>query len=175
MMNQKPMMYTFLVMMFVGFARMAAAESLTVEQAYSAIPHHRTVFDPSTARMNREETAYLVRLFEMVDEAIVAKMSFKRPDEMDAAYEKVWTAWKTLSPSAKLRPVQDEIAKAIHDQQHYLDALRRGGTWNTSDPRIQSSSQLLHKAYDDLMRIYPSEQAHNKAAFYDYLCALDFT
>jgi hypothetical protein len=43
-----------------------------------------------------------------------------------------------------------------------------------SHSKVRSSSANLQGAYGDLMRLFPSENATNKQAFYDYLCALDF-
>ena len=40
--------------------------------------------------------------------------------------------------------------------------------------KVRSSSANLQGAYSDLMRLYSSENATNKQAFFDYLCALDF-
>jgi len=41
-------------------------------------------------------------------------------------------------------------------------------------PLVASSSGKLHRAYAELLALFPQEDAHNKAAFFDYLCALDF-
>jgi hypothetical protein len=41
-------------------------------------------------------------------------------------------------------------------------------------PLVASSSGKLHRAYGDLLALFPQEDAHNKAAFFDYLCAMDF-
>ena len=39
---------------------------------------------------------------------------------------------------------------------------------------VHRASALLHQAYAELMQLYPGEATHNRDAFYDYLCALDF-
>ena len=39
------------------------------------------------------------------------------------------------------------------------------------DPRVASASNSLHRAYSELMRLYPSETKMNKQAFFDYFCA----
>jgi hypothetical protein len=39
---------------------------------------------------------------------------------------------------------------------------------------VQTASARLHEAYAELMRLYPGEGTHNRDAFFDYLCALDY-
>jgi hypothetical protein len=41
-------------------------------------------------------------------------------------------------------------------------------------PLVASSSGKLRRAYGELLTLFPQEDAHNKAAFFDYLCAMDF-
>jgi hypothetical protein len=148
---------------------------LSVEEAYRLIPHQRTVFQPATARMAASERAYLAAFFHAVDQAIVAKVSARRDTTLAQAYAPVWRAWEELNPPTSLKGTQDKVKAGIIDQQAFLlEVERKQSGWNMSHSKVRSSSANLQRAYGDLMRLYPSENATNKQAFFDYLCALDF-
>ena len=51
---------------------------------------------------------------------------------------------------------------------------RRNYEFDANAPLVQSSHNKLMKAYQLLNVQFPKEHAHNKAAFFDHLCALDF-
>ena len=149
-----------------------SAYSLTVDEAYRAIPHRRTVFAGSSGTMPAAERAYLTQLFEAVDLAIVAKIEMRNGVSASTAYDPVWTAWKKLKAPSKLQHVQTLFKEAIENEQASLTDSR--GRVNSADPRTQVASAKLHEAYDETMRIYPNESATVRDAFFDYPCALDF-
>jgi hypothetical protein len=152
-----------------------SAFGASVDEAYRLIPHRQTVFQSGAARMPAAERDYLVALFNAIDQAIVAKVSSRRDSTVAQAYAPVWSAWRELNPPAALRATQDRIKAAITDQQAFLLEIEQKRTsWNMSHPKVRSSSGNLQGAYGDLMRIYSNENATNKQAFFDYLCALDF-
>ncbi len=150
--------------------------AMTVEEAYRAIPHGRTVFDNASAQMSRQEVEYLQRLFEWIDQAIVAKETVMQNTPADEAYAPVWSLEKTLQPPSNLKPLQAQVEKSIKSEYRYLKDRQTAGihTFNAGDPNVQTASQYAHQAYSELMALYPKENPHNKQAFYDYLCALDF-
>jgi hypothetical protein len=148
------MRWTFLVLMLL--ARSAAA--MSVEDAYAAIPHRRTVFDRSAATMGAQEAAGLEQLFALVDHAIVAKMT-------KAGHERVLADLRALDLPSRLHHVQELVIAAVVAERAYLDGEQAA---------IHKASGLLHQAYAELMQLYPGEAPHNRDAFYDYLCALDF-
>ncbi len=160
------------LMLVLGFLLSQEAQALTVEEAYQAIPHRRTVFQASQTSMPAADSAYLTQLFEAVDRAIVARVEAARGTEVGAAYQLVWVAWKKLKAPAKLQKTQDLLREAIENEQASLAASH--GRLNSSDPRAQAASQKLHQAYDQIMTMYPAENPTVKAAFFDYPCALDF-
>jgi len=164
------------IIVFAGLMGTAAsALTLSVEEAYRLIPHQRTVFQPGSARMEPRDRAYLVTFFSAIDQAIVAKVSARRGATVAQAFAPVWRAWAELSPPASLKATQERVKSAIADQQAYLLEIERGqSSWNLGHAKVRSSSANLQTAYGDLMRLYPGENATNKQAFYDYLCALDF-
>ena len=166
-------MRTIVLAGLMGIA--ASAFALSVVEAYRLIPHRQTVFQSTSARMPANERAYLVSFFSAIDHAIVAKVSARRGVTVAQAYATVWKAWDRLSPPAALKATQDKVKAAIADQQAFLlEIEQKQSGWNMSHSKVRSSSAKLQSAYSDLMRIYPSESATNKQAFFDYLCALDF-
>ena len=119
---------------------------------------------------------YLQQLFDWIDEAIVAKVTAMTNTPIDKAYTRVWAMEKNLKPSAKFQPLQQTVAASIRSEYQYLKDRQAAGNrnFNAGDPNVQSASQKAHEAYSQLMGLYPAENAHNKQAFFDYLCALDF-
>ena len=166
-------MRTILLIALIAIA--APTFALSVEEAYRLIPHRRTAFQVTTARMAPPDRAYLESFFKAIDQAIVAKVSSRRNTPVAQAYVPVWRAWEELNPPAALKATQDKVRAAIVDQQAFLLELERKQTgWDMNHPKVRSASGKLHGAYGDLMRMYPNEDATNKQAFFDYLCALDF-
>ncbi len=141
----------------VLLARSAAA--MSVDAAYASIPHRRTVFDRGAATMSTEEADALARLFTLVDRAIVARVT-------KAGHDGVLTDLRTLELPERLRRVHALVTEAVVAERAYIVDGEQAG--------VQTASARLHAAYAELMRLYPGENAHNRDAFYDYLCALDF-
>ncbi len=153
-----------------------AASPVSVEEAYRAIPHRQTMFQPAAAQMPAAERAYLTALFQAVDQAIVAKVNSRRGFTVQHSYAPVKQVWAALRPpTAELQAAQDRVKAAIVDQIAFLVELERKQTgWDMNHAKVRSASGKLQAAYADLMRLYPGEAATNKQAFFDYLCALDF-
>lgn len=166
-------MRTRILAVLVGIV--SSANALSVEEAYRLIPHQRMIFRSESARMPIAERAYLAALFSAVDQAIVAKVSARRETNVANAYQTVWKAWEQLNPPTALKAMQDKVKAAILDQQTFLLEVEQKRTnWNMNHQKVRSSSARLQDAHSDLVRIYPRENATNKQAFFDYLCALDF-
>lgn len=136
-----------------------AATAMSVDEAYSAIPHRRTVFDRGAAKMSADEADALARLFVLIDRAIVARIT-------KTGHDDVLAALRSLNPPQPLGRVRTLVIEAVSAEQAYL-----AGADQTA---VATASARLHEAYAELMRLYPEEGAHNRDAFFDYLCALDF-
>ena len=157
-----------------------SSAAMTVEQAYRAIPHERTVFDVGAATMEAEERTFLERFFDLIDQAIVARVERMQALPSRGApsdrYDELLQHFGAMPVPVRLRHVHQLVIDAVKEQRASLDEWRRSGA--TSDirrhPRVQRASQKLHAAYGELMQLFPREGAHNQQAFYDYLCALDF-
>ena len=69
------------------------------------------------------------------------------------------------------------IFDAISEQRRYLKAWQDSGNpryFDAQAPLVRSSHGKLIAAYNHLMRLFGEENPHNKQAFFDHLCALDF-
>jgi hypothetical protein len=135
-----------------------SAAAMSVDEAYAAIPHRRTVFDRAAATMSAAEADGLERLFALVDRAIVARVT-------KTGHDGVLVELRNLDLPPRLGRVQSLVTDAVVAERAYLAGEQAA---------IQTASARLHEAYAELMRLFPGEGAHNRDAFYDYLCALDF-
>ena len=135
-----------------------AAAAMSVDEAYASIPHRRTVFDRRAALMPADEADGLVRLFALVDRAIVARVT-------KTGYEPLLAELRALALPPRLQAVQRLVVEAVVAERAYLDGEASA---------VHTASARLHEAYGQLMRLYPEEGAQNRDAFFDYLCALDF-
>ena len=89
---------------------------------------------------------------------------------------------QTIEAPSGLSRYQSTLLKALSDQRAFFDEWRNegqqfqysNGQTLGAHPRVQSASSSLKEAYGILMQTYPGESNHNKQAFFDYHCALDF-
>jgi hypothetical protein len=160
-----------------------SAADMSVEEAYRAIPHRRTVFDTGTARMSAEEREYLRRLFDLVDLGIVERvgtlgwLKSKGGREPSAEnYDRVVNQLNALSVPPRLGSVHRLVSEAMVEQRAALAEWRKTAVPANlaGHPLVARSSGRLQRAYGELLALFPQEDAHNKAAFFDYLCAMDF-
>lgn len=156
--------------------------TMSVEQAYSAIPHERTKFLRALSRTQAADAAYLDSLFTLVDLAVVERVQTLLWIQTDGRrgakggnYGLLLEELSALEVPRKLHRVHGLITEALEEQQAYLECWRRArGGFDASNQLVQSSHGKLYKAYQILMQTYPREAAHNRKAFFDHLCALDF-
>lgn len=157
--------------------------ALTVEEAYRAIPHNRTVFDLNAAKMRDEEREYVYRLFKLVDLAIVERVgellyisSSGSKGNRSKDYDRILAQMNLMKIPPRLEAVHQLVVDAIKEQRAALRQWQKKGFPSNfdQDQRVLSSSQKLRQAYSHLLQLFPKEGQHNKAAFFDYLCALDF-
>ena len=111
-----------------------------------------------------------------MDQAIVAKQSVFKGADAQEAYQSVWAAEKALAPPAPLRHVQQLFVQAARDEYVYLLLWEKESprAFNRNHPLVNSASGRLVEGYNELMRLYPSENSRTKNAFFDYPRALDF-
>lgn len=155
------------------------AQSPEVKGAYRAIPHRYTPFQPSKATMGAADKAYLKANFQVVNQAVVARVqAMQRKDY--AGYELeargLLKRLEAQSPPKNLVQYHRLVIGAIEDQRSYFRAWKKkpSAPFNARDPKVRSASSKLQQAYGLLLRQYPSEAKQVKQAFFDHLCALDF-
>lgn len=125
----------------------AAGVGPSVEQAYAAIPHRRTIWDESGSTVPSEEKEYLRTVFAVLDQAVRVRVAGQQAFSSERQY---FVDWKSQG---------DRFAFGQQVGDH---------------PGVRAASANLRAAYDELMSKYPNESQTNKDAFFDYHCALDF-
>jgi hypothetical protein len=177
------------VALVLGGLAAADAAAMTVDQAYSALKHRRTVFDASATKASKAQVESLKRLFGLAEVGTILKVrayhAHARGDK--AAYAAVLADYNTLvevsrkQPSLpEIKPAQDLVVASIARQRAVLAASAAKPVAALSrnelarDPEVRKVHSDLISAYQMLLRVFPQEPAVNRDAFYDYLCALDF-
>ncbi len=173
----------------------APAAAQTVEQAYEEMAHRHAGLDPASAGFTREEAAYLSRLFELVDLAIVEKAQAwtwfqsegrkgKSLPEYRVRVDALIARLDSLPVPERLRSVQRLLVEAIRDQRAFFEtwtqALEVGSrgqdnqeVYRSRGIYLKDSSRKLHQVYGQLMDLFPNAGQQNFDAFYDHLCVLD--
>ena len=154
-------------------------KEMSVAEAYQAIPHKQTTFDGDQAKMSGDEKLYLTKSFALVDNAVQARVtalneSQQELEDKDTRYNRIMTALNEMKVPARLQEYHQLIVEAITAQRDYLDDLSTGDRVDTSNSQVQDAHGKLTTAYSKLMGLYGGEGQHNKDAFFDHLCALDF-
>lgn len=164
--------------------------ALSVDDAYTAIPHRRTAMDFAASNAADLDKRYLEVAFHLIDQAIrlrvTAYKKFSRTEAGDpqliSDMDRVIGFLQNVEAPAHLTSYHQHLIKALSDQRAFFAEWQtRGQQFQFgspdkigSHPRVQSASTALREAYQILMQEYPGEGAGNKAAFFDYHCALDF-
>src|SRR5439155_7316796 len=113
----------------------APVSAMTVEEAYREMQHRHASLDPTSRGFSRDEAAFLSRLFELVDLAIVEKMQAwtwfqsegrrgKSVQEYRIRVDSLIAILDRLPAPERLREVQRLLVDAIRDQRAYFE------TWN---------------------------------------------
>lgn len=166
------MNYKLLILLFSVCIIHSPLYALTVEEAYAAVPHKRTLYMTGQSRLSAANSDYLQQLFTLTDEALILRIRFMRGERDEYLYEDVLAQLKQLQAPAIAQAAHKLIIRAITQQFHYFKAPDLN---NSKQKRklMQSSHRLLIAAYNELMKKLPDSK-HNKKAYFDHLCALDF-
>lgn len=164
----------------------ASTFGLSVEEAYRSIPHAQTTYMASKSLLQSKLKNDLENLFKIVDDAIVSRYEAyrnlfhgKSAERAIASYKLVIKEISRLQVEKEVIPVKNKILSAMKIQIEYLERWGKSQkdkkvAFNPQDPDVQKSSSDLKQAYNQLMSLYSNESGHNKKAFFDHLCALDF-
>ena len=160
--------------------------AMTVEEAYMTLSHHRPMFNPTMAHIADDESLYLRQLFDIIDRAVRERVqtmawlqstaaSAEPSDQYNELISRLWA----LQPPSRLAHVHQVVREAIEEQRDVLRQWRplRGTSEHVvtmQHPLVQDSSRKLHQVYDEIVQLFPGAGEHNRQAFYDYFCCLDF-
>lgn len=154
--------------------------ALEIDQAYRLIPHQQTPFVLNQSRIPGGEAAKVARLLSLAELAMAARVGAMRagPAKNDYFSQIDTILWqlKNLETSQSLHQARLHIVAAIQQHRGYFELHGASGDQARAERNklVQSSHSHLITAYNILMQLYPQETGHNKQAFFDYLCALDF-
>jgi hypothetical protein len=162
--------------------------SMSVEEAYAAIPHRRTEMNFATSKLSEADRRYLAVAFSVIDQSIRLRVTAYRrfsesPDaNLISEMDRMIVFMQKVEPPARLSAYHELLINALCDQRAFFAEWQSAGQQFqygspgklASHPKVQSASNALNHAYQILMNEYSGEDSHNQNAFFDYHCALDF-
>tara|TARA_B100001989_G_scaffold240553_1_gene205717 strand:+ start:310 stop:918 length:609 start_codon:yes stop_codon:yes gene_type:complete len=171
-----------------------ADDKMTIEESYSVLDKERIPFDREYTTIPAEEVQYLEHLFFITDLAFRERMEmmrhfhFKKSDLYIDSYlnnidEFIASFDKKPAPTNHLRKVEIDVISALRNHKNFFikwhnakgtSAYSRLQETYHQDHYVQKSHKQLLDAYLMLSTLYPDETEHNRQAFYQHLCALDF-
>jgi len=168
------------VILALIFLICSSAHAMGIEQAYQLIPHQRTVFQLHKTNLPASDAQQVTRLLTLAEKAMVERVNAlnngaSKTDYMSRIDSILWQI-EQLQVPGQVTAARDHIQTAVQQHRSFFELQNVSGS-NARAGRnqlIQSSHKHLISAYGVLMRTYPNETKHNKQAFFDYLCALDF-
>ena len=161
---------------------------ISVDDAYAAIPHRRTVWAEGESTVPAPERDYLKVMFTLEDEAVAARVAglqkYSRgqfdDSDVDSEFDQLISFARSVVPPPSLKTYHTHIVDALVAQQKFFREWKSAGSQFAyaqriaEQPEARKASGELKTAYQELMDKYPQEGQTNKDAFFDYHCALDF-
>jgi hypothetical protein len=169
------------------------AFSISVEEAYRAIPHRYTPFESKSVKMSSRDAAVLQEFFRLLNLAIVERVQaqtwFQSNGKRGVAFpnyqrssDGLIVQLEALTIPDSLKPAHRYVIDALKDQRAYFEewqrTVLRGEPFRY--PLVQSSpspsSQFQSETSASLQRLVQlsPKTERTKQAFFDHLCALDF-
>jgi hypothetical protein len=160
----------------------------SVEEAYAAIPHRRTIWDESGSTVPTGEKEYLQTVFQVLDQAVRVRVAGQQAfssqqynsADIDAEFDRLIAFARAMPAPKALGSYHQEILSALSSERQFFDDWKTQGDrfpfaqQVANHPGVRAASASLRAAYGELMAKYPNENQTNKDAFFDYHCALDF-
>ena len=168
----------FLLLVFILISNPSFA--LDIEQAYRLIPYKQTPFILKQSKIPETEADNVARLLSLTELAMVERVEAMKYGPVKSQYRSqidiILSQLEHLNPPQAIQPPYQYILAAIQQHRGFFDLH------GINDDRVKAERKQLanasHRnliaAYNLLMQRYPQETKHNKQAFFDYLCALDF-
>lgn len=169
----------------------AKAQALSISEAYAAIPHRQTPYDPQVSPLEVTDAEFLSVLFTLTDEAMRLRVEalqqlynnyeYAYMNDYNMKYDEVLKRLRRLPATGAAKTAQYIIIDAIQEQKDFLNKWAEAPQEELQDYRnyqshksVKNSHRALLRAFGILMDAFPQEAPHNKRAFFDHLCALDF-
>ena len=146
--------------------------------------------DFAASNMPEQDKRFLEVAFHVIDQAIrlrvtaYQKFSSSGGNDSQSISEmnRLVDYLQNIEVPAGLSSYHTHLLQALSDQRAFFEEWQAQGQrfqhsspqTIATHPKVQSASTALQEAYGILMQAYPSEGNNNKAAFFDYHCALDF-
>ena len=165
---------------------------MSIKESYKAIPHEQTTYDMSKSPLSYAEKKYLSDFFTLSDLMMSARVSTLTNlyhskggmsiNTYNEAFQLSMEGFQSLDVPKNALPAHKLIVQAIQEHHKFLNNWSKAPATEKArikksffqDALVKSSSSKLINSYNRLMSDYRSESPHNKKAFYDHLCALDF-
>jgi len=159
-------------------------QSMSVAEAYRAIPHNQVTYRSSKSALKRAEAEYLEQAFSLVDLAVVERIVLLRNIQSKTPkpirlenYDQILKRLMTISVPSGLKYFHHQVVAAIMEEKHYYQGLGEQpsiSAVNQWHPLIRRPHRRLIATYQFLVSQYPQESRSNQQAFFEHLCALDF-
>ncbi|WP_144871049.1 hypothetical protein [Hyella patelloides] len=147
------------------------SSTLTVAEAYAAIPHDRTEYQFQQSHMGRAEQNYFSVMFPLIDLAVVLRIEsvqklYYRQGAIDKQlrdYQRLIDYWEGVTPPESLQSYHAHMLQALKVQKAFFldwEAGRFSGDYHQlpQQQKVRSSSHHLQAAYGILMRTFNSRK-----------------
>ena len=155
-------------------------ESLDISTAYNLTNVEKVDFSGSRSNLQQNEIAYFNSLFAITDSLVIERVKnqllLQQNKDIDLTnYNLALYKLENLNAPQNLQEPHAKIISAVKDQIQYFELLRKTkGTFNASNPYVQTSNNSLISAYQIMANTFKNEEARNIYSFEKHLCALDF-
>ncbi|MCP4769565.1 MAG: hypothetical protein GY875_25320 [Gammaproteobacteria bacterium] len=168
------------VLLFFLLLLCANSYAMETDQAYRLIPHQRTVFQLHQSAIPATEAQQVAKLLLLAEKAMVERVDAMVNGAGKTGYlpriDSILWQIDQLRVPIRVQAARDHIHEAVQQHRTFFELQNVTGNQVEANRQqlVQSSHRHLVKAYRQLLQTYPEETKHNKQAFFDYLCALDF-
>lgn len=164
---------------------------MTVREAYDALSHRQTPFNPDIANMSLDDSAFLEQFFNLTDKAMRDRVQVQRRftgkkdgidiKEYNKRHAEILKSIKALKTTSNTTPVRDLVIAALEDEKSLLGKWsknkKKGNAPFVYDQETTALAEGIHeklvKAFLLLLSTYHYEEPQNRQAFQDYLSSLD--
>ncbi len=168
------------VLLFFLLLLCTSSYAMEIDQAYRLIPHERTVFQLHQSTIPATEAQQVAKLLSLAEKAMVERVDAMVNGAGKTGYLSridgvLWQIDQLRVPK-RVQGARDHIHEAVQQHRAFFELQNVTGNQVEANRQqlVRSSHRHLISAYQQLMQTYPEETKHNKQAFFDYLCALDF-